>query len=63
MYLEKITQFLPQYQNLDPIKFLAILETSNTKIFDQFKLEKDFLLTLILIKTGTNEKYKNLIFK
>jgi predicted nucleotidyltransferase component of viral defense system len=26
-------------------------------------LEKDFLLTLILVKVGTDEQYKNLIFK
>lgn len=40
---------------------MRILNWSNDIWFDAYKLEKDFLLTMILIKFG--EKYSNLIFK
>ena len=61
MYIENIQSFLPLYQNFEKEKFLAILDRSNTQDFDPFKFEKDFLLTLILIKFW--EKYKDLVFK
>lgn len=61
MYIENIQAFLPLYQNFEKEKFLAILDRSNTQDFDPFKFEKDFLLTLILIKFW--EKYKDLVFK
>lgn len=50
MYIANIQTFLPLYQNFEKEKFLAILDRSNTRDFDPFKFEKDFLLTLILIK-------------
>lgn len=50
MFIDHINEFLPQYQNLSKEEFLAILKKSNTGKFDEYKLEKDFLLTLILIK-------------
>ena len=61
MYIANIQTFLPLYQNFEKEKFLAILDRSNTRDFDPFKFEKDFLLTLILIKFW--EKYKDLVFK
>ncbi|MDD3262584.1 MAG: nucleotidyl transferase AbiEii/AbiGii toxin family protein [Candidatus Absconditabacteria bacterium] len=61
MFIDYINDFLPKYQNLSKEEFLSILKKSNTGKFDEYKLEKDFLLTLILIKFG--EKYPDLIFK
>jgi len=50
MFIEHIQEFLPQYSNLSKEEFLSVLKKSNTGNFDEFKLEKDFLLTLILIR-------------
>jgi len=61
MYIKKIKNFLPQHENISIEDFILILKKSNISSFDQFKLEKDFLLTIILIKFG--EKYSDLIFK
>ncbi len=61
MFINKIHIFLPQYEDITIEQFLEILEISNTRKFDRFKFEKDFLLTLILIKFG--EKYGDLVFK
>lgn len=60
MYIKKIKNFLPDYNNLEVSDYLNILKNSN-KEFSLIKLEKDFLLTLILIKFW--EKYPDLIFK
>jgi len=61
MYLEKIFDFLPGYKNLKIEEFKIILKKSNYKNFNEHLLEKDFLLSLILIKFW--EKYSDLIFK
>ena len=61
MFIKNISTFLNQYENIELKRFLQILETSNTKNFNTLKFEKDFLLTLILIKFG--EKYSDLVFK
>lgn len=61
MYLSKINKFLANYSNYKKSYFKNILDWSNTVWFDSYKLEKDFLLTLILIKFW--EKYPELIFK
>ena len=61
MFIDRIQAFLPIYQNRELQNFLRLLHISNTREFDIFKLEKDFLLTLILIKFG--EKYPDLVFK
>ncbi|MDD3646691.1 MAG: nucleotidyl transferase AbiEii/AbiGii toxin family protein [Candidatus Gracilibacteria bacterium] len=61
MYIKKITDFLSNYKNYGIRDFLQILEYSNIEKFDKSKFEKDFLLTLILIKFG--EKYPDLVFK
>ncbi len=61
MFIEHIHTFLPKYTNLSKEQFLTLLKKSNTDNFDLYKLEKDFLLTLILIKFG--EHYSDLIFK
>lgn len=61
MYIEKISDFLKDYQNIKKDEFIKIINLSNKKEFDIYKYEKDFLLTLILIKFW--EKYPDLIFK
>mgnify|MGYP003999819895 CR=1 FL=1 len=61
MFINKINIFLPQYENIEKNYFLEILNFSNKKNFDLIKLEKDFLLTLILIKFG--KLFPDLIFK
>lgn len=61
MYIEKISEFLENYQNIQKDEFIKIINLSNKKEFDIYKYEKDFLLTLILIKFW--EKYPDLIFK
>ena len=60
MYIEKISKFLNNYNNIKKSEFINILNRSNIW-FDDYKLEKDFLLTLILIKFW--EKYPELVFK
>ena len=61
MYIGKINDFLWNYKNFEIKDFIQILEYSNTKKFDKSKFEKDFLLTLILIKFW--QKYPDLVFK
>jgi predicted nucleotidyltransferase component of viral defense system len=61
MFIDQITAFLPQYQNREKEDFLIMLRSVHRDSFFELKLEKDFLLTLILIKFG--EKYKDLVFK
>lgn len=61
MYIRKINDFLAIYKNFEPKYFIQMLEYSNTKKFDKSKFEKDFLLTLILIKFW--QKYPDLVFK
>ncbi len=61
MFINNIHIFLPKYGDIAIEQFLEILAVSNTKKFDRFKFEKDFLLTIILIKFG--EKYTDLVFK
>ena len=61
MYIEKIKDFLQNYENINKKDFLEILNNANFWNFRLMKLEKDFLLTLVLIKFW--EKYSDLIFK
>lgn len=61
MYLNKIQDFLPKYENIEIREFSQILNLSNTQAFTKSKLEKDFLLSLILIKFW--EIFPDLIFK
>lgn len=61
MYIGKINNFLEKYENIEKTTFLEILSNSNNKWFVSVLLEKDFILTMILIKFW--EKYPNLIFK
>ena len=61
MFINQITTFLPQYQNREKEDFLIMLRSVHRDSFFELKLEKDFLLTLILIKFW--EKYKDLVFK
>lgn len=60
MYIKNINMFLPDYSNLEKDYYLNMVKNSNNK-FAIDKFEKDFLLTLILIKFW--EKYPDLIFK
>lgn len=61
MYISKISKFLNQYKNIKKKEFINILKWWNTVWFDDYKLEKDFILTMILIKFW--ETYLDLIFK
>ena len=61
MFIDRIATFLPQYQNRMKEDFLIMLRSVNSDSFFELKLEKDFLLTIILIKFG--EKYGDLVFK
>ena len=60
MFIKNINKFLDKYNNINTSQFMKILSWNNPW-FDDYKLEKDFLLTLILIKFW--EKYPDLIFK
>lgn len=61
MYISKINSFLAGYDNIEKNDFLDIIHNANIQEFRIEKIEKDFLLTLILIKFW--EKYPDLIFK
>jgi hypothetical protein len=50
MYIEQINNFLDKYENFNRKDFLLLLAKSNKKKFIISKLEKDFLLTIVLIK-------------
>lgn len=60
MFIKNINKFLEKYNNINKSQFMKILSWNNPW-FDDYKFEKDFLLTLILIKFW--EKYPDLIFK
>ena len=61
MFIDRIATFLPQYQNRMKEDFLIMLRSVNSDSFFELKLEKDFVLTIILIKFW--EKYWDLVFK
>ncbi len=61
MYINNIKKFIWVDFDYSKKDFLEILELSNSYGFDAYKLEKDFLLTVILIFIWRN--YKELIFK
>ena len=49
MFIRKISKFLEGYDDITKSQFMKILSWNNPG-FDDYKFEKDFLLTLILIK-------------
>lgn len=61
MYIKNLKKFI--WIDFNPSKkdFLEVLRISNIYNFDAYKLEKDFLLTVILIYLW--KEYKDLIFK
>jgi len=61
MYINKIKKFIWIDFNYSKKDFLETLELSNSYGFDAYKLEKDFLLTVILIFIWRH--YKELVFK
>lgn len=61
MFIQKIKDFLQDYDNLSKDDFLEILKKSKWNFLVNHKLEKDFLLTVILVKIG--QTYPDLIFK
>lgn len=61
MFIEYITTFNHEYENIEKREFLELLQSSNTLEFNEYKLEKDFLLTLILIKFW--KIFPDLVFK
>jgi hypothetical protein len=50
MFINQINAFLPQYQNIVREDFLMMLRGMHQDDFFELKFEKDFLLTLILIR-------------
>lgn len=60
MFIKKISKFLEDYDGITKSQFMKILSWNNPG-FDDYKFEKDFLLTLILIKFW--QKYPDLVFK
>lgn len=61
MYLEKIQTFLPSYQNMGREDFIIMLQAVANRPGLAYKYEKDFLLTLILIRFA--EIFPDLVFK
>jgi len=61
MYLKNINKFLNIDFSYNKKEFLQLIEYSNINNFNIYKLEKDFLLTVILIFLWKN--YPELIFK
>ncbi len=61
MFIANIKKFLPEYENYKKSEFIKILNWSNKLWFDSYKMEKDFLLTLVLIKIW--KTYPDLTFK
>ena len=61
MFIKNIKVFLTQYENYSKNDFLTLLKFANKGWFISHKLEKDFVLTLLLIKFW--DKYPDLIFK
>lgn len=61
MYITQIAKFLKIDFDYKKEDFLELLNLSNKYWFDAYKLEKDFLLTILLIYIW--KKYNNLIFK
>ena len=61
MYINNIKKFIWTEFDYSKKDFLEILESSNSYGFDAYKLEKDFLLTVILIFIWRH--YKELVFK
>ena len=61
MFINLISKFSDTYKSMQKQEFLELLERSNSLGFNEYKLEKDFLLTLILIKFW--EVFPDLIFK
>ena len=59
MYINNISRFLPKYTNYERNELLSIFKFANTKGFVDMKIEKDFILTLILMKFG--EKYEDIL--
>ncbi len=61
MFINLISQFSDRYASIEKQDFLELLERSNPHGFNRYKLEKDFLLTHILIRFW--ELFPELIFK
>lgn len=61
MFIDNIRLFHPGYSNISRDAFFDILSASNEKQFNIYKMEKDFLLTLILIRFS--DVFPDLVFK
>ena len=61
MYLEKIQTFLPKYQNMNKSDFITMIQGIGNRPGLAYKYEKDFILTLILIRF--DEIFPDLVFK
>jgi len=61
MYLEKISTFLPMYSNMNKSDFITMIQGLGKSPGLAYKYEKDFILTLILIRFS--EVFPDLVFK
>lgn len=61
MYIEKISTFLPKYPNMNQGDFITMIQSLGNLPGLAYKYEKDFLLTLILIRFS--EIFPDIVFK
>ncbi len=61
MYLEKIQTFLPKYPNMNKGDFITMIQGLGKSSGLAYKYEKDFILTLILIRFSGI--FPHLVFK
>ncbi len=61
MYIEKISTFLPKYPNMNKGNFITMIQSLGNRPGLAYKYEKDFLLTLILIRFS--EIFPDIVFK
>ncbi len=61
MFIDKISLFHPAYSNLSREVFFGVISDANKDRFNIYKMEKDFLLTLILIRFS--DVFPDLVFK
>ncbi len=61
MYLYNIQTFLPKYPNMNQSDFITMIQGLGNRPWLAYKYEKDFILTLILIRFS--EVFPDLVFK
>ncbi|MFZ2337877.1 MAG: hypothetical protein WAW59_07060 [Patescibacteria group bacterium] len=61
MFIDNIKLFHPAHSNMSREVFFDVLSDANKNRFNIYKMEKDFLLTLILIQFS--DTFPDLVFK